>query len=534
MSARTRRRPAGCPVIPLGHIGTKTFCYFVVSTRQVVSYTPGQHSTVNLLALATEVQWRSWSGTPVREGQVVWIGLAEHLMDACRDAGMYDPSIVRGRGAWRDGKHIVYHAGDKLFVDGRVTRFETFSDTKHRYVAEPPILEPDTHPATSTQCKGLLAVLDTWGWQHQEIAPTLMAGWLACAFVCGALGWRPHLWITGPKGSGKSTLDTLIAGILGDLVVHVQGGTTEPGLRQLLNGDARPVAFDEFEADSASSQRVIDAARSAASDNAAPIVKGTPEGKPILYRLRFMAMFSGIIANTVTAADQSRIVFLELRCVERDEDQRADLGDALDQFNAKFGSRLLRRMFNALASGSLDDAMHILRAAIRLNGGDERKADVYAHLLAGYHTLTSDTPLTDAEAVMLVAQLDDLDEAGLSDEEACVMQLLGFDIRMDCGETHTVAELLQRLHDGNSDRTTADSVRGELGRYGVLLDGDRVLVANNVLGIENIYARSRWANGAHCRTLRRLDGAQAAGNQRFAAIQSKATAIPWHSLFPLD
>lgn len=137
--------------------------------------------------------------------------------------------------------------------------------------------------------------------------------------------------------------------MLGDLVVHVQGGTTEPGLRQALNGDARPVAFDEFEADSVSSQRVIDAARSAASDNVAPIIKGTPEGKPLLYRLRFMAMFSGIIANTMTAADQSRIVFLELRCVERDEDQRADLGAVLQRFDAEFGSRLLRRMLNALS-----------------------------------------------------------------------------------------------------------------------------------------------------------------------------------------
>ena len=114
------------------------------------------------------------------------------------------------------------------------------------------------------------------------------------------------------------------------------------------------------------------------------------------------------------------------------------------------------------------------------------------------------------------------------------MQLLGFPIKMDWGETRTVAEWLQHLRDGNSNRTTADSARIELGRYGVLLDGDRVLVANKLPGIENIYARSRWANGAHRRTLRRLDGAQAAGNQRFAAIQSKATAIPWPSLFPLD
>ena len=34
----------------------------------------------------------------------------------------------------------------------------------------------------------------------------LLAGWVALAPVCGALGWRPHAWITGKAGSGKTTI----------------------------------------------------------------------------------------------------------------------------------------------------------------------------------------------------------------------------------------------------------------------------------------------------------------------------------------
>ncbi len=520
------------PVIPLGHAGTKTFFYFVLSTRQVVALKPTAHTRPNLIALAEEEDWsRSSMVRNARDG-IDWDGLAAFLMARCREKGIYDPTRIRGRGAWRDGDDIVYHSGDTLFVNGRETPFEDYRETKYRYLACTPTLRPDKPGAPPADIDDLLATIETWGWQHSDLAPKIVVGWLACALVCGALRWRPHLWITGPKQSGKSTLDTLVTNILGDLVLHVQGGTTEPGLRQALNGDALPVAFDEFEGNNPGAQKVIDAARSAASDNFAPIIKGTPEGRPLMYQLRFMGMFSGVVANVERAADESRFVFLELRCRKRDEAQRARLDKALRHFNPQFGSKLLRQMLDALASGTFDQNLSVLRTAIRLVGGDERKADVFAHLLAGFHSSRSDTPITEPEAKDLVALLKSLDETGPSDEEACALHLLGHQIKLEYAGPRTVAEWLHELRNGNPDEHMATSVRDGLARHGILLDGKVVVVANQVPGVLRIYHGSPWASGGHWRMMRRLEGARAAGNRRFAGLQSKATAIPWAALMP--
>ena len=510
------------PVIPLGHTATKTFYYFVRSTRNVVALSPGNHSQQHFIAMAEVADWQLYYAAGM-DRTIDWIQVVESLMAHCRVEGVYDPSQTRGRGAWRDGDEIIFHAGDALYVNGRPTPFENYTDTKRRYVAGISTMRPAETGASTQDSIDLLSVLQTWGWEHPDLSPTLILGWIGCSLICGALQWRPHLWITGTKASGKSTLDGLIFGILGNLALHVQGNTTEPGLRQALNGDARPVLFDEFEAGNKNAPAVIDAARSAASDNAAVLIKGTPEGKPILYRLRFMAMFSGIVANVQQDADRSRIVFLEMHPLPRDEKQRKKLIESLDRFGAEFGAGLLRRMLDALTSGEFDASLSILRTAIRLAGGDERKADVFAHLLAANHVLTSDKEITDDEAVALAASISDLDEGEPSDEKACLSHLLGHRVTVDYGYTQTLGEWLIHIHDDKSSGPTIDVVRMELERHGVKVEGNTIKIANATPGIKVVYAGSRWANGSHRRILRRLPQARAGGNARFAGDQSKCT-----------
>ncbi|MBL6934278.1 MAG: hypothetical protein ISR48_02590 [Alphaproteobacteria bacterium] len=522
------------PVIPVGHAGTKTFFYFVRSTRQIVALTWRSHTQNQFLAMAEEADWLHYGRIRLIHGSIDWSALAESLMAHCREEGIYDPSLTRGRGAWRDDNSIIYHAGDTLYVNGKRTQFEAFTKTKYRYLGALKTTHPAQDAATIGDCEELLSFIETWGWEWPVLAPKIILGWIGCALICGALKWRPHLWITGTKGSGKSTLDGLIASILGDLAVHVQGSTTEPGLRQVLNGDARPVLFDEFEAENSNAKAVIDAARSAASDNAAPVVKGTPEGKPIFYKLRFAAMFSGIIANVQRDADKSRMVILEMHPLRRDENQRRRLIIGLDRFANDFGPRLLRRMLDSLTNGKFDDALLTLLTAIRLEGGDERKADVFAHLLAANHVLIRDDVLTENEARAQAALITELDVDEPSDEEACLSHLIGHRVTVDYGYTRTLGEWLINIHEDKPSGPTADAVRMELERHGVKTEGNTIKVANATLGIKAIYAGTRWANGSHWRILHRLPRARAGGNARFAGDQSKCTVIPWNTMMPVE
>src|SRR3546814_3722369 len=77
----------------------------------------------------------------------------------------------------------------------------------------------------------------------------------AIAVICGALNWRPHVWLTGSSGSGKSwLLDNVIRPLIGAIAVYCQSNSTEAGIRQTLATDARPVLFDEAESEDAKAQ----------------------------------------------------------------------------------------------------------------------------------------------------------------------------------------------------------------------------------------------------------------------------------------
>src|SRR3546814_20584538 len=68
----------------------------------------------------------------------------------------------------------------------------------------------------------------------------LLAGWIAIAVICGSLNWRPHVWLTGSSGSGKSwLLDNVIRPLIGSLADCCQSNSKESGLRHTLDNGAQ-------------------------------------------------------------------------------------------------------------------------------------------------------------------------------------------------------------------------------------------------------------------------------------------------------
>jgi hypothetical protein len=60
--------------------------------------------------------------------------------------------------------------------------------------------------------------------------------------LCGALAWRPHLWLVSEAGGGKSwVLDNIVRPALRALALQVQSKTTEAGLRR-TNAVTAPIA----------------------------------------------------------------------------------------------------------------------------------------------------------------------------------------------------------------------------------------------------------------------------------------------------
>jgi hypothetical protein len=223
-------------------------------------------------------------------------------------------------------------------------------------------------------------------------------------------------------------------------------------------------------------------------------------------------MFSGIIANVRREADRSRIVFLEMHPRERTEEQRRHIITALEKFGGDFGASLLRKMFDALYGGAFDRALSALRIAIRVSGGDERKADVFAHLLAANHVLVCNRDITTVEAQEQAAKIASLDEGESSDEEECLSHLMGHRVNVEYGYLRTLGEWIGYLQELVHTGPTEDRVLAELERHGVKVEGRSVKIANSTTGIRTAYKGTRWSAGSHWRIIRRLPKAEPGGN----------------------
>jgi hypothetical protein len=75
----------------------------------------------------------------------------------------------------------------------------------------------------------------------------LLLGWIVCGFYGAALAIRPVGWIIGPKATGKSTLQTAIADMLGGWIVS-ELDPTPAAIWQTLGYDCLPIGIDEAEA----------------------------------------------------------------------------------------------------------------------------------------------------------------------------------------------------------------------------------------------------------------------------------------------
>jgi putative DNA primase/helicase len=221
--------------------------------------------------------------------------------------------------------------------------------------------------------------------------------------------WRPHIWLTGEAGSGKTwTLDNIIRSIVGDIGLSVASKTSEAGIRGDLGLDARPVIFDECEtqneADRARVQQVLDLARQASSEDGAVIIKGTQTGGSRRYRIRSCFAFSSINLALQQAADESRTVVLTIS-PSTDKERRKAAFQTLLKLHAEvvtpdFRQRLLARTLHLLPV--IRDNAEVFAAAIARSGVSRRTGDTIGVLLAGAWSLCSRKVATADEADQFV------------------------------------------------------------------------------------------------------------------------------------
>lgn len=586
MLTQEYRLPDDCPVVPLGITDGNKFV-FLSAMRQLVQLEARQFTKTTLpMLFAPRVgylreTWPRW-GKPDEHGRPTITGwdvslVADTLMAECGRAGIWDgDERERGRGAHAGalGEHtggLVLHTGRSVVVDG--TPLGPGVIGPHVYPAKPAWIAPaDSAIGAEAAAAELLALLDRWAWKRPHVDARLLLGWIASSLVGGALRVRPLVWVTGEKGTGKSTI-TERDGIVH--LVHARtaiatADTSAAGIYQRLKRDTIPVLIDEIEArgDNRKTKAVVELARQAYSGG--EILRGGADGTGTEFTARCSFLFSSINIPPLKPQDLSRMAILNLEKLPEKAEAPAIDAARLAETGALMLARWVARWH------VWEPRFASWRAYLMQRGFDQRGAAQYGTLLAAADLmLTDQPPTTDClEEIAGWMSPETVAEAAdtYSDAENCAAYMASrVSPYMRSGRQRTVGELVRVAlgfddeGDRESEDPAAEMVHGaamgrrraaqqELERIGIkpvmLLGGAPVrycdvpaakatpaealvAIATRGEGILKLFDGSDWAGEAgsynpFTRALLRLEGAQMSGPAalRFAAVVSRAVLVP--------
>lgn len=532
------RQPAGLPFRFLGYNGN-AYYYLPRGTEQVSEIKRGSHtSPAELLSLAP-LEWWEMAYPKGKQGGTDWHAAANDCMRGCERRGIYSADRERGRGAWYDKGRAVLHLGNKLLIDGQATAIAGH-ESSFIYTRQAPLEHgADATPADDNTAADIAELFEQLNW-HKPVHAQLLAGWCLLAPICGALSWRPHVWMTAQRGAGKSWIqDHIIQPLLGPSALMVQGSTTEAGIRQKLKQDARPIVFDEAESEDQRSQHrmqtVIELARQSSSDSTAEIIKGTVNGHGMAFRMRSMFLLGSVNVSLSQAADESRFSVLSIATPEKTPDEIA----RFDAFSKRVDNTLTDEVCASIRARAYQ-LMPVIRAnaktfarAVAEVLGSQRLGDQVGTLIAGAcaYYRSNEISLDDARKWVTDMDFSDAKEAEqVSDEESCLQRILQSQVRFD-SERGQLARSLGEVVDAASGSDhigglTAIDANDILKRYGLMIDGSFLVVANKHAELEKLLKDTPWGSGWR-RILGRIDGATSTPEAvRFAGTRSRAVSIP--------
>jgi putative DNA primase/helicase len=412
--------------VALGHESMERYVFFSsVSNTLVRLSTDRVFMKKGLLTLLPGVE--DWNHT-LRTSEYNSIGIYEprlssdwetigvRLARECQEKGEWaDTGRAREAGVWLDRGRIITNTGKAVYVNGEAT-LPYRIESKHIY----PFCKSTENvekAAELTDAEGqkIVDICDAFRWQKQ-ISGTMLSGLIACAIVGGALKWRPHGAINGPRGSGKSwVVNTFVKKCLGDFCIQVEGSTSEAGIRSLLGASALPVTFDEAEKGEKGNLRmdkVIELMRISSTSTGGGVAKGSADHKGHMWKINSVFIIAAIGIGNLRPADLSRICILTLRGAdetrtETRNDIRAHfdkLQRMVDNLPMDMAPRLIRRMMS-VAPIMIRNA-EVLARVIASQFSDARTGDQIGMLIAGSLALTSRELLTEKRAKEKLVGID--------------------------------------------------------------------------------------------------------------------------------
>ncbi|HHA3594164.1 TPA: toprim domain-containing protein [Salmonella enterica subsp. enterica serovar Newport] len=514
----------------LGYTGD-CFVFYQHEQKQVKFIGQTNFSEATLLNLAPLEWWEYYF--PAKNGYdkanaLNWINRTANRV------GFFDAKRIRGRGAWEDNGRLVYHHGDRLTVDG-VQVDLSHVDSTYIYPRRPNMPSFNDEVLTALEGRWLLSIANKLAWTRAASAP-MCVGFAFLAPLCGALRWRPHVWITGGAGSGKSTvMADFVIPMMQGFCEFVQGASSEAGIRQELGSDALPVLMDEAETnnkrETGRMEAVLALVRQASSETQARTLRGTAGGQSLHYLIRSMFGLSSINTHLSKQADADRLTRLELVPAR---DRKIDNWESLkEDFHAvKSMADLSSRMLTRAVSmwPVLSAAIDIFRRIGAKFFGSQRQADQYGTLMAGAWCVSNDALPSDEDCEQMYQSYnwdEHVDADDHDDAQAALEVVMTSIIKTKFGDMQ-VQQLVKGLCD-DAPAIERSTCYESLLNAGIRLDNTKAYLcfATSHPVLVKLVSEYPFANDLRGQ-LKRISGADVFDNKamRFGSLSKKVVRVP--------
>jgi hypothetical protein len=562
--------PPDCPVVPLGVNGANYF--YLDGLKQLACCAASEHQRLPLMALfktQTAQLYRYWPRVN-KDGETTgWKPelVAEALMQTAAQRGIWDVvGRLRGPGAWRGEEgELVLHVGDAICRSRAPSDAPPHAEhgdfAPHRPVYERPGVfgryvyaaaaaqpRPSEEPAKSFDAGGpgklLAELLGRWNWSRGEVDRQLLLGWIGAALVGGALTWRPLIWITGDKATGKSTLHDVIKGVISEEAIRSTSDATAAGIWQKLGHASLPVAIDELEAteDNRQAQNVVKLARQASSGGM--MMRGGQDHQGHEFTVRSCFLFSSILLPPMLSQDRARMAILELDPIPAGTAAPVVSPSAL----GALGRALRRRMLDQWPR--FGRTLEAYRRALMAAGHGGRGGDQFGTLLACAdcllwdHEPDSDTLDQWAEQLKAATLAEHADN--VADHDRVLEHLRSSLIECVSDGARRQASIGELIVKASTDIMAGGQAAAALELYGLKFvrwhEGEKagqwLAVTLYHQGLARIFQGSHWAgrsgaSGAWVQQLRRVNGAlQGTSALRFSGVTYKCVLVPLAAVLP--
>lgn len=570
-----------CPVTALGQRQGRNF--FLDYGGQLVDIGPEFRKGEVMQLFGTKIGWlvaqypewkypRSKDEAPFIDG-FHQKEAQQALVFACAQRGLFNPTgKIRGRGA-HDGPagEIILHCGDRLLIGGRRNPSGEVQSPKWQrpglvfdlvFPQAEKLLPPADVAADVDIARRMLAEFESWNWADGPVSAYLLLCWSVAAMVGGALPHRPHIWIYGASGAGKTTLQKFLRRLMGDWAVKTEDAT-EAGVRQLLDSDTLPVMFDEIEPDEDNPQvhlKIVKLARLAYSGGEA--LRGGQDHKSKSFSAKSCFMFSSILHHQLPEQDRNRMAVLGLLPIPDQVARRAHI-PGVEAWGLRIRRRIVERWH------LFEPVLQTFQAAMLANGYVGREQDTYGTLLACGHLVLQDGIIEgDAGAAYVQAQIEHLASIiGTARSESedtterCLGRLLSTRLPAAPGQApESVARWVSRAMVEVVNQTTANNPPAlkKLETHGLKLtmapmgDGSPGRSAGTVAtcygvlpvwlcvagkmhrGTAELFDGSTWANGVWSQALARIPGAEAGARTKIDGATYAVTMLPIERLIDMQ